>query len=122
MLETLALRRGSVLAPDSDGAVACIRAVALSWGKGMKILFSNPPGWIDCKDGIWSSWVRSGSRWPFSNRISSSPDCFISGDYLPAPLFLQFAASWCRRATGATVHFRDSIALRESYETLRAIL
>jgi hypothetical protein len=49
--------------------------------------------------------------------IRSRPDEFSWGDYLPYPFFMGYAATYLRRATGAEVHFRDSIALRESYES-----
>ena len=42
------------------------------------------------------------------------PDRFVFGGYLPYPFFMGYAASWARERSGAEVHFRDSIALRES--------
>jgi radical SAM superfamily enzyme YgiQ (UPF0313 family) len=85
----------------------------------MRILFSNPPNWVKKNDdGLWTAFVRAGSRWPFSLTTRSSPDNFIPGDYIPAPLFMQYAASYAKKMLpNATVMFRDSIALRESYET-----
>ncbi len=82
----------------------------------MKVLFSNPPGWISQDtNGVWTSWVRAGSRWPFSSPVRSSPGRYVIGDYVVAPLFLMYAASHCRQVLpDVEVRFRDSIALRES--------
>jgi radical SAM superfamily enzyme YgiQ (UPF0313 family) len=86
----------------------------------MKACFLNPPWWQgrDGSSGLWSAGVRSGSRWPFTMPVRSSPDRFCWGGYLPSPLFMQFAASYLQHAApDATIHFRDSIALRESYDS-----
>lgn len=83
----------------------------------MKVLFSNPPWW-DKKEGqLWRAGVRAGSRWPFTYLVRSAPDNFRFGDYLPYPFFMGYATTYARQKTGADVRFRDSIALRESYET-----
>ena len=91
-----------------------------------KVLFSNPPWWgpqvANPTGAFWRLGVRAGSRWPFTCVGRSSPDRFCWGDYLPYPFFLGYAATYVARQTGATVHFRDSIALRESYETYFAAL
>ncbi|HOJ32377.1 MAG TPA: radical SAM protein [Candidatus Hydrogenedentes bacterium] len=82
-----------------------------------KVLFSNPPWWIGkSAEGLWISGVRAGSRWPFIQTVLSSPGRYVFGDYLPYPFFQGFAATYVREKTGAEVFFRDSIALRESYE------
>lgn len=90
----------------------------------MKVLFSNPPWW-DGLHGVppnqyWRAGVRAGSRWPFTAYVHSAPDRFRPRDYLPYPYFMGYAATYTQRATGADVHFRDSIALRESYESYYA--
>lgn len=49
---------------------------------------------------------------------NSRPDAPAYGEYLPYPMFMGFAASWCKRAfPDAEVVLRDSLARRESYET-----
>lgn len=92
----------------------------------LKVLFSNPPWWVDRvarrrDDGTvidgWIAGVRAGSRWPFTSFTRSAPDRFVYGDYLPYPFFMGYAAPYVARETGAEVTFRDSIALRESYES-----
>jgi len=85
----------------------------------MKVLFSNPPWWIENPDGIYTpkllAGIRAGSRWPFTTIVRSRPGDFHFGDYLPYPFFLGAAATYTARETGATVVFRDSLALREGY-------
>jgi radical SAM superfamily enzyme YgiQ (UPF0313 family) len=86
----------------------------------MKVLFSNPPWW-EVKEGRflrkkWRAGVRAGSRWPFTYLVNSSPDRFKFGDYLPYPFFMGYAATYAQKMTGVDVRFRDSIALRESYD------
>lgn len=85
----------------------------------MKVLFSNPPWWIENPDAIYGpkimAGVRAGSRWPFTTVVRSRPGDFQFGDYLPYPFFLGAAASYVARETGAEVAFRDSLALREGY-------
>lgn len=91
----------------------------------MRILFSNPPWWVkrydfvgeDAPASAWFAGVRAGSRWPHTNPATSAPDRFIFGDYLPYPFFMGHAATYAAKATGADVHFRDSVALRESYRS-----
>jgi radical SAM superfamily enzyme YgiQ (UPF0313 family) len=91
----------------------------------MKVLFSNPPWWAGTQpfvDGqgrpveIHTGGVRAGSRWPFTLQVPSAPDRFVYGSYLPYPFFMGYAATYAAKATGADIVFRDSIALRESYE------
>lgn len=87
----------------------------------MKVLFSNPPWWVGqetCADGSvrWRGGVRAGSRWPWTGLKFSAPDRFRFGDYLPYPFFMGYAATYAKEKTGADVHFRDSIALSESYD------
>lgn len=97
----------------------------------MKVLFSNPPWWAGAalarnSDGsvtpLYRAGVRAGSRWPFTLYIATPPDQFAFGSYLPYPYFMGYAATWCARETSAQIYFRDSIALRESYEKYYAYL
>lgn len=97
----------------------------------MKVLFSNPPWWAGATlarnpnggvTPIYRAGVRAGSRWPFTLFINTPPDQFTFGSYLPYPYFMGYAATWCARESGAQTCFRDSIALRESYETYYAYL
>jgi radical SAM superfamily enzyme YgiQ (UPF0313 family) len=83
----------------------------------MKVLFSNPPWWVELEGSYWRGGVRAGSRWPFTLNTQSSPDHFCFGDYLPYPFFMGYAASYAAKMTGADVRFRDSLAIRESYDT-----
>lgn len=83
----------------------------------MKIIFSNPP-WFEVEDnGIIRAGIRAGSRWPFTMRTRSRPDRPVLGEYLPAPMFMQYAAGYAKAHTGAEVIIRDSIARRESYQS-----
>lgn len=92
----------------------------------LKILFSNPPWWESQEwhriRRLWRQGVRAGSRWPFTYLGKSSPDKFVHGDYLPYPFFMGYASSYVARETGATVHLRDSAALKESYESYYAAI
>jgi radical SAM superfamily enzyme YgiQ (UPF0313 family) len=91
----------------------------------MKVLFSNPPWWSGTQVAadalgrtttMHTAGVRAGSRWPFTLQVNSAPDHFRFGSYLPYPFFMGYAATYAAKMTGAEVVFRDSIALRESYE------
>ncbi|GAB0058526.1 hypothetical protein SIID45300_02877 [Candidatus Magnetaquicoccaceae bacterium FCR-1] len=91
----------------------------------MKILFSNPPWWQEITTTAsnqetmllgWRAGVRAGSRWPFTYQLSIPPDRFEFGSYLPYPFFMGYATTYAARALGVPVVFRDSIALRESYD------
>lgn len=86
----------------------------------MKVLFSNAPWWEglygDPPTQFWRAGVRAGSRWPFTSYVRSAPDCFRPREYVPYPYFMGYATTYAARETGADVRFRDSIALRESYE------
>lgn len=86
----------------------------------MKVLFSNPPWW----DGwglqfgvipLRRAGYRAGSRWPHTGLTLSQPGIPMPRDGVPYPLFMAYAASYARAATGAEVVFRDSLARRESY-------
>lgn len=88
----------------------------------MRVLFANPPWWEGRRGTYLYAGVRAGSRWPFTQPVRSQPDRFRFGDYLPVPFFLAYAASYVRRATGAHVVLRDSIARRESEATFFAHL
>ncbi len=81
----------------------------------MKILFSNPPHFEKTESGDLLKWVGAGSRWPNSNPSRSKPDHWVEGMYCPMPFFMQYAASYCAKHTGADVTLRDSIALHEGY-------
>lgn len=83
----------------------------------MKILFSNPPWWEKKEGNFWRAGVRAGSRWPFTYMVRSAPDQFQFGDYLPYPFFMGYAATYTHQKTQTDVKFRDSLALRESYQT-----
>ena len=83
----------------------------------MKILFSNPPWWENKEGDFWRAGVRAGSRWPFTYLVRSAPDRVQFGDYLPYPFFMGYAATYTREKTQEDVRFRDSIAIRESYQT-----
>ncbi|MBI1272773.1 MAG: radical SAM protein [Alphaproteobacteria bacterium] len=91
----------------------------------MKVLFSNPPYWPDpatadpeqLAKGLTLGAVRAGSRWPHTIYIRSSPDKYVFLDYLPYPFFMGYATTYAGRETGAKTTMRDSIALRESYDS-----
>lgn len=84
----------------------------------MNIHFLNPPWWSRPNGGRLRRGIRAGSRWPFTTISEFEPDQFRLGVYLPAPLFLQSAAAWVKRALpDHNVILRDSIARGESYET-----
>jgi radical SAM superfamily enzyme YgiQ (UPF0313 family) len=96
-----------------------------------KVLFSNPPWWdgrqrIVGADGqatdLYVAGVRAGSRWPFTMTLRQPPDQFAYGAYLPYPYFMGYAASYAARIPGVQATFRDSIALRESYERYMAFV
>jgi radical SAM superfamily enzyme YgiQ (UPF0313 family) len=97
----------------------------------VKVLFSNPPWWegrqtVTGADGrpvdAYVAGVRAGSRWPFTTLRAAPPDVPSFGDYLPYPFFLGYAATYAARHADAQVVFRDSIALRESYDSFMAFL
>jgi radical SAM superfamily enzyme YgiQ (UPF0313 family) len=91
----------------------------------MKVLFSNPPWWVepvsvmvDGRPSIhWMAGIRAGSRWPHTIMTHCSPDDYHFGSYLPYPFFLGYATTYAAKMTGAKCVMRDSLALRESYET-----
>jgi radical SAM superfamily enzyme YgiQ (UPF0313 family) len=87
----------------------------------MKVLFSNPPWWENREGRFptyrWRAGVRAGSRWPFTGLVRSSPDHFRFHEYRPYPFFMGYATTYAKRETGEDVRFRDSIALRESYDS-----
>lgn len=81
----------------------------------MKVLFANPPWW-DISEQYLRCGVRAGSRWPFTMPANSMPGEFKFGGYLPYPFFMGYAATYAAANTTAEVRFRDSIALRETYQ------
>lgn len=84
----------------------------------MKVLFANPPWWdINEQAKTIRCGVRAGSRWPFTQAVRSMPDQFVAGDYTPYPFFMGYAASYAAKNTDFLVRFRDSIALKESYQS-----
>ncbi len=84
----------------------------------MKVLFANPPWWAGAAaDHTLLAGVRAGSRWPHTLPVRSAPDRFVFGEYLPYPFFMGYAATYVARHTGARVRLRDSVALRESYQS-----
>ena len=97
----------------------------------MRILFSNPPWWEGTQSATdpqgrpfeaYVGGVRAGSRWPFTMLHAAPPDTPSYGGYLPYPFFMGYAATYAARHTDADVVFRDSIALRESYERYMAFV
>ena len=50
------------------------------------------------------------------------PGEFKFGGYMPYPFFLGYAATYAAANTTADVRFRDSIALRETYEQFAGYL
>lgn len=88
----------------------------------MRVLFSNPPWWIERKKrwprkSRWWAGVRAGSRWPFTTTTRSRPDAPALKEYVPYPFFMGYATTYVGKHTNADVALRDSIALRESYES-----
>jgi radical SAM superfamily enzyme YgiQ (UPF0313 family) len=81
----------------------------------MKVLFCNPPWW-EVENGVLMSGSRAGSRWPFTSMAFSAPDRFFLS-YAPYPFFMGYAAAYLKEHAGCDVSFRDSIALKESYES-----
>jgi hypothetical protein len=88
----------------------------------MKILFSNPPHFEKAPDGSLLKWVGAGSRWPNTQPSRCKPDQWVDGHYIPAPMFMMYAASYCAKHTGAEVTLRDSIALHEGYTSYARFL
>jgi radical SAM superfamily enzyme YgiQ (UPF0313 family) len=81
------------------------------------IVFSNPPWWENNVCG-----VRAGSRWPHTYTAQfNRPDNFQFGEYIPFPFFMAYATSYARKA-GHKAELRDSIAIRESYQSYFAWL
>lgn len=97
----------------------------------MRVLFSNPPWWGEtkaCADPatgrrflMYTAGIRAGSRWPFTFMLPTPPD-FTNCHFQPYPFFMGYATTYLAKQTGADVTFRDSIALRESYERYYAYL
>ncbi len=84
----------------------------------MKILFSNPPWWeTDPVTKRQRAGVRAGSRWPFTLPAMSSADHPVFGEYVPYPFFMGYATTYVAKHTGAHVRLRDSIVMRESYQS-----
>lgn len=86
----------------------------------MKVLFSNPPWWAGHEFKyrfipMQRVGVRAGSRWPFTYPTFSFPGWRMPFEYLPAPLFMGYAASYLKKNTQGDIFLRDSIARRESY-------
>jgi radical SAM superfamily enzyme YgiQ (UPF0313 family) len=98
----------------------------------VKVLFSNPPWWGEIKPCVdqatgrrflmYTAGARAGSRWPFTFLINTPPDFTNNSNTQPYPFFMGYATTYVAKATGADVTFRDSIALRESYERYYAYL
>jgi radical SAM superfamily enzyme YgiQ (UPF0313 family) len=97
----------------------------------LRVLFSNPPWWGEtkvCADAstgrrflMYTAGVRAGSRWPFTFMLPTPPD-FTDTNLQPYPFFMGYAATYVAKHTGAEVVFRDSIAMRESYDRYYAYL
>jgi radical SAM superfamily enzyme YgiQ (UPF0313 family) len=97
----------------------------------VRVLFSNPPWWGEPKACVnpatgrrfimYTAGIRAGSRWPFTFMLPTPPDssnCHLQ----PYPFFMGYATTYLAKQTGADVVFRDSIALRESYDRYNAYL
>ena len=91
-----------------------------------RVLFSNPPWWVSGQPcrltalerlTLGEAGVRAGSRWPFTYRGWSRPGFRVRLDYVPYPFFMGYAATYLAKATGAGVVLRDSIAVRETYDS-----
>jgi radical SAM superfamily enzyme YgiQ (UPF0313 family) len=54
--------------------------------------------------------------------LRQPPGQFGYGAYLPYPFFMGYAATYAARHIGAKIEFRDSIALRETYENYMAFV
>jgi len=72
----------------------------------MKILLANPPCKKDLSNGWESSFVRAGSRWPFST-IKKKGDVL---EYLPFPFYLAYSAALLENS-GFDVKVIDGVAL-----------
>ena len=84
----------------------------------MKILFANPPWWVEDVGKPIRRGIRAGSRWPHTVEAHFKPDGWKDGSYAPFPFFLGYAASYLQRAIPeAQVIVRDSVARGESNET-----
>jgi radical SAM superfamily enzyme YgiQ (UPF0313 family) len=70
---------------------------------------------------MYTAGIRAGSRWPFTFMLPTPPD-FTTCHFQPYPFFMGYATTYLAKQTGADVTFRDSIALRESYERYYAYL
>jgi radical SAM superfamily enzyme YgiQ (UPF0313 family) len=70
---------------------------------------------------MYTAGIRAGSRWPFTFMLPTPPD-FTSCHFQPYPFFMGYATTYLAKQTGAEVTFRDSIALRESYDRYYAFL
>jgi radical SAM superfamily enzyme YgiQ (UPF0313 family) len=97
----------------------------------VRVLFSNPPWWGEpkaCADPatgrrflMYTAGIRAGSRWPFTFMLPTPPDssnCHLQ----PYPFFMGYATTYLAKQTEVDVVFRDSIALRESYDRYYAFL
>ncbi len=80
-----------------------------------KVIFANGP-WFskDANNGLLKG-VRAGSRWPNQYNAMCKPDTWCEGQYVPYPIWMGHAATYCAKHTGANVLLRDSIALNEGY-------
>jgi radical SAM superfamily enzyme YgiQ (UPF0313 family) len=70
---------------------------------------------------MYTACVRAGSRWPFTFMLPTPPD-FTNTNLQPYPFFMGYATTYVAKHTAADVVFRDSIALRESYDRYYAYL
>jgi radical SAM superfamily enzyme YgiQ (UPF0313 family) len=88
----------------------------------MKILFSNPPWWLEKKSKFNNKFmlargVRAGSRWPNTFICRSTPGNRILEDYTPFPHFLAASCTYTQKLSPQSkIFFRDSIALADPYE------
>jgi radical SAM superfamily enzyme YgiQ (UPF0313 family) len=97
----------------------------------VRVLFSNPPWWGEPKayadpatgrrSIMYIAGIRAGSRWPFTFMLPTPPDS-TNCHFQPYPFFMGYATTYLARQAGVDVMFRDSIALRESYDRYHAFL
>jgi hypothetical protein len=80
-----------------------------------KVIYVNPPWYSKDENNVLMKGVRAGSRWPNQYAALCKPDQWTTGMYLPYPIWLGHAATYCAKHTGANVLVRDSVALNESY-------
>jgi radical SAM superfamily enzyme YgiQ (UPF0313 family) len=74
----------------------------------MKILLANPPCILPLGEGMELSFVRAGSRWPFSDKKERNKPL----NYIPFPFYLAYLAALLQK-DGHDVQVVDAVALNE---------